>query len=139
MSRTDQVKPASRPRDRKKPYARPRVVTYGHVKDVVKGALANGNDSGGNRSKNCWVAEALYGIDAPRTLIVRSWLTEMAASTRRWRLFSSVYTLTGRRVASMIRRGRLPRMPFRMLFDALVAKAVARTAARLAERAFPLG
>jgi len=128
---------SSGPRDRKKPYKSPRVITYGHVKDIVKGVLQVGNDGGVGHSKNCWIAESLYGVDSPRTLLVRGWLAEMAAATRRWQIFSATYTVIGRRVAGLIGRGWLPRTPFRRLFDALVARATDHSMCRVAARVTP--
>lgn len=136
MKRTEHV-PSPGRRSRRKPYRSPRITKYGHVKDIVKGSQQVGNDSGANRSKNCWIAEALYGVDAPRTLLVRGWLNEVSSTTWRWRLFSTAYTLTGRPVARSIRRGLLARAPFLWLFDDLLARAVAWSTRRATKQAFP--
>jgi len=104
-------------------YEAPRLVTYGHVKDVVQGSGGSGNDGGANHSKVCWIAEALWGIEAPRTLLLRSWLADVYEARRGgWRLIA-LYRACGRRAASMIRRGLLPRSAFRNIFNYLVEKA----------------
>jgi hypothetical protein len=120
----------------RKPYATPRLVAYGHVRDIVQGGGTKVNDPGtGNATKpQCWVAQALYGADSARTMLVRSWLTDLFTRKRRgWRLVS-LYIAWGPTVAEMIRRGRLPRQPFLRLFDALTRRAFAESAETLRTR-----
>ena len=111
----------------KKPYTPPRLIAYGHVKDIVQGATGNKADGGAGMTKQsgppCWVADALYGVENPRTLVLRAWLREI--NTRRdrgWRLVE-FYRVVGPAVASLIRRGILPRRLLLPLFDALAGKA----------------
>jgi hypothetical protein len=127
MSLTD--KPSdSKPSTTRKPYSPPRLVAYGHVKDIIQGGGGKKFDSGGSagagNSKGCWIAEALYGVEDPRTLLLRAWLS-VAYDERRpgWRLIA-LYTKFGRVTAGLIYRGYVPRMLFRPLFDALVNKAL---------------
>ena len=111
MNRTDheteRMRPTATPR---KPYTKPRVTCYGHVKDIVQGSSGTGADGGTfNHSRApCWIAEALYGVDTPRTLLVRGWLTEAYDQKRRWWFLISLYRTFGRPVAGLIRRGAVP-------------------------------
>jgi len=116
----------------RKPYATPRLTSYGHVKDVVQGANGMMVDASGSRSKSCWIAEALYGVDDPRTLLLRAWLATVLEERRAgWRLVE-LYGRVGRTTAALIRRGILPRLLFRRLFDRLVEKAIVDSAYALA-------
>jgi hypothetical protein len=118
----------SAPRRPRKPYAPPKLVSYGHVKDIIRGgggmmSDAAGTPPGGN-SKPCWIAETLYGVDDPRTLLLRAWLS-VAYDERRsgWPLIAA-YRRLGRTTAGWIRRGYLPRALFRRGFDAMLGKAL---------------
>jgi hypothetical protein len=114
---------------RRKPYVKPQVVSYGHVKDIVQGSGGTMNDfRGGNTSRMCWIAEAVYGEGDPRTLLLRGWLTRVHDERRRWWGLVSLYRLSGRKVAGFIRSGRLPRAPFVRLFDRLLVLASDDTA-----------
>ena len=115
----------------KKPYTRPQVVTYGHVKDLVQGTGGKKKDAVGRNSKSCWIAEVLYGVDDPRTLLLRCWLSSIYDERRRGWMFVSLYRTFGRATAKLMACGVLPRSLFQPLFDALVEKA-------LAERAYAL-
>src|SRR5438552_17317398 len=112
----------------KKPYATPRVVSYGHVKDIIQGgggkkSDAAGNPPGGASRTNCWIAEQLYGVDDPRTLLLRAWLTRIYDERGRGWQFVALYQQYGLMTAQAIARGYLPRAPFRIVFDALVERA----------------
>jgi hypothetical protein len=115
-----------------KPYKRPQLVTHGHVKDLVQGTGGKKKDAVGRNSKSCWIAEVLYGVDDPRTLLLRSWLSSIHQERRRGWMCVSLYQTFGRATANLIACGVLPRGLFQPLFDALVEKA-------LAERACALG
>jgi hypothetical protein len=104
----------------RKPYTVPRVISYGSVKEIVQGGGGTGLDAGGAHTKTCWVAEALYGVDDPRTTLVRAWVTRQYAEKGRWWMFAALYSRYGRAVANSIYRGRLPRQWVRPLFDFLV-------------------
>src|SRR5262245_45426899 len=118
----------------KKPYATPRLRYYGHVKDIIQGANGRMIDASGTRSKTCWIAEALYGVDDPRTLVVRAWLATVLAERRPGWRFVELYGRIGRATAALIRRGILPRQLFRPLFDRLVEKAFVHSAHALVAR-----
>jgi hypothetical protein len=105
------------------PYAPPRLVCYGSVKDIVQGGGGGGLDAGGAHSKLCWVAEALYGVHAPRTTLLRAWLSHEYDQKGRWWLFAALYRRCGRTVANLIHRGHLPRRWVRPSFDFLVDRA----------------
>jgi len=134
----EHVKPIPAPR---KPYTKPRLTYYGHVKDIVQGGLGTGNDGGAaGHSKVCWIAEALYGVNTPRTLLVRGWLTEAYDQKRRWWFLVSLYRTFGRPVAGLIRRGGVLAQLLIPVFDYLVVKANDDTARVLKQRrrALPL-
>jgi len=109
----------------RKPYSPPRLVAYGHVKDIIQGSTGGGNDGVGGHSKQCWIAEALYGADDARTLLLRARLTVVYDERRfGWR-FVVLYRMFGRGMARLISTGVLPAMLFLPLFDTLVEKAMA--------------
>ena len=121
MSSTDN--PAGPPpQTKKKPYTPPRLVAYGDFKKIVgkKGALSDG--SPGN-TKACWIAEALYGVDDPRTMLLRAWLTAAYIEKRWWWWFVAAYMRFGRTVASALQKSSVLRRGFRLLFDVLARKA----------------
>lgn len=123
-------KPEPKGASRRKPYAPPRLVSYGHVKDIIQGgggnkALDTGGAKGaGNSKKACWIAEALYGVDDPRTLLLRAWLAARYDERAAGWPFIALYATFGRQISGLIYRGYLPRGLFRPLFDALVARAL---------------
>ena len=118
--------PDSNSVSRRKPYASPRLVSYGHVKDIVQGNAGDKPDSG--TTMMCRVAEALYGADDPRTLLIRGWLTAIHAERRRgWRLVA-LYRRWGGAMSALIRMGCLPRRTILRLFDRLADKAFDRWA-----------
>jgi hypothetical protein len=69
----------------------------------------------------------LYGVDDPRTLLVRSWVTFIYDERRPGWMFVALYRTFGRATANLISRGILPRRLFRPLFDALLEKALMHT------------
>jgi hypothetical protein len=109
----------------KKPYTPPRLVAYGHVKDIVQGATGNKADSGTTKQSGppCWVAEALYGVEDARTLVLRAWLMKIRARKDRGWWLVELYSAIGPTVANLVRRGRLPRRMLLPLFDAMADKA----------------
>lgn len=108
----------------KKPYTPPRLISYGHVKDIVQGATGNKADAGTTKQTGpCRVAEALYGAEDPRTLVLRAWLGEIHTGRGRGWWLVELYRVAGPTVASLVRRWSLPRRTLRPLFDALAGKA----------------
>ena len=115
----------------RKPYAKPRVTRYGHVKDVVQGFMGSAVDAGGPKTKPCWVAEALYGTNDARTVLLRAWLSERYVRRRRgWRL-TALYVKVGPAVAALVRGGIVPRRSLRPFFDRLFDRALTDTALRV--------
>jgi hypothetical protein len=109
----------------RKGYRRPELTTYGSVAHVIRGqaAMMKGDFTGG-ATKMCWIAEALYGVDAPRTRLVRLWLTAHHARGSRWaRLAVPVYRRCGRTIARAVRSNALIRRGCLRLFDGAVRRA----------------
>jgi len=123
----------------KKTYHPPELSFYGDITEITRGANSNGSDGGGgsgSHSKNCWIAEALYGVDAPRTHLVRSWLRECYQARERWALIAvPMYSRFGQQVAKLVRSYRVAQRLFRPLFDHAVNCAHREYAARIADRA----
>jgi len=108
----------------RKSYSPPRLVYYGDVTKLTRGGGGNGNDGGGAMSMVCWIAEVLYGIDAPRTRLVRAWLIE--SHKRRdliGRLVVPLYRRFGVTVAGLLRRCPVLQSVFRPLFYRAVERA----------------
>ena len=130
-SDTDQAAPSPT----RKPYTPPHLITYGHVKDIVQGTGGKKKDFSPPNSKSCWIAEALYGVEDPRTLLLRAWVSSIYDERRPGWMFVSLYRAFGRGTAELINRGVLPRRLVQPLFDALVEKALTASAhALVAER-----
>jgi hypothetical protein len=111
----------------RKPYSPPRLVSYGHVKDIVQGGDGKGSDAP-DHSKVCWIAEALYGETDARTQLLRAWLTVVYDERQPGWMFVALYRTFGRSAAALIVRGILPRQLFQPLFDSLLNKALAACA-----------
>ena len=107
----------------RKPYTPPRLVSYGHVKDVIQTGGGGMNDGTDTSKSMCWVAEALYGESDARTLALRSWLTGIHAARRQGWVFVELYRRFGQRVASLIVSGFIPRAVLLPLFDVLADQA----------------
>ena len=123
---------------KQKPYTPPKMVSYGHVKDIIQGGGGKKSDlagtpPGGN-SKSCWIAEQLYGVDDPRTWLLRAWLARIYDERGRGWRFVALYNQYGFKTAQAIARGYLPRTPFRIVFDALVERAFDASAPVVAAR-----
>lgn len=110
---------------KKKPYTRPSLICYGKFKDLVQGVNGTKSDGAGQpRSRSgCWIAEVLYGIDDPRTHLVRAWLRRAAARRFGWRVFAAVYAAVGQQAAPLIARSRILRACVAPIFSNLVARA----------------
>lgn len=73
----------------------------------------------------CWIAEAIYGVDDPRTHLVRAWLNGPFRRTSTGRLVMWTYIKIGRGVAAMVRASGTLRYMFKPLFDLALTKALA--------------
>lgn len=115
----------------KKKYRTPRLICYGDVASLTRGTGIHGNDGAGTQSKNpCWIAEVLYGVDAPRTHLVRAWLSECYERRELWSLLIvPLYCCFGKRVSLFLRRYPVFQGGFRPLFDVGVERALRDRAA----------
>ncbi len=76
------------------------------------------NDAGGGATKKCWIAEELYGVGSPRTVLVRAWLNGAYDRRRCWALIAvPLYRRVGVRVACRLRSCTLLEKVLRPLFD----------------------
>lgn len=118
----------------KKKYENPRLVCYGTVTKLTKGGGHGHGDTGGNHTKTCWIAEVLYGVDAPRTQLIRVWLTECYERREPWSLIVvPLYSRFGERIAAFLRSYPAFKGLFRPVFDLGITMAHRdRTAALLA-------
>ena len=131
-----QTQEPSMPKSIKKPYRTPALAFYGDVGQVTRtgnGSTADGGSPG--MSMTCWIAEALYGPDAPRTHLVRAWLKECYDRRDAWALIVvPLYRRFGERLAPVIRTHALLQRMFRPLFDCAVRKSHQENAARILSR-----
>lgn len=72
----------------------------------------------------CWIAEAIYGVDDPRTRLARAWISGDFSKTKIGSLVVAAYKKYGERVAKLVSRSRLLRAMFRPLFDRAVSNAI---------------
>jgi hypothetical protein len=123
--------PLDRP---KKRYSPPQLVYYGDITKLTRGGGGTAGDGGGAMSMiPCWIAEVLYGVDAPRTRLVRTWLLE-SYKRRNFigRIAVPIYARVGVRVASVLRSWPVLRAAFRPVFDLAVQRAYREFANRAA-------
>ncbi len=114
----DPIPPPAKP---KKTYRAPVLSEYGDVRQLTSGAGGGKRDAGGGMSRMCWIAEALYGYDTPRVLLVRGWLTRCYDRRIWWALaIVPLYVRFGERVAAAIRVFPGLRRLFRPAFDRAV-------------------
>lgn len=73
----------------------------------------------------CWIAEAIYGIDDPRTHLVRAWLNGPFRAKLYGRMVMSLYLKIGRTVAAMVRMSSALRCLLKPLFDKALTRALA--------------
>jgi hypothetical protein len=118
----------------KKKYQGPRLVCYGNVVQLTRGAHGTGADTGGfgTKTKHCWIAEVVYGVDAPRTQLVRAWLSECYERREPWSLVVvPLYRRFGQRIAAFLVSWPVFKSVFRPLFDLGVRRAHRDRAAAL--------
>lgn len=119
MSEAPQKQPSP-----KKPYTRPTLTAYGSLKDIVQGSHGGMSDGSVGNTKNCWIAEALYGERDPRTFLLRSWMTCIYDARRSGWPLVALYRRSGPVLARAIRVRPILRRAFRAMFDALLGKAL---------------
>jgi hypothetical protein len=104
------------------------------IGSLVGGGLqaggAVGNAAMSNKPKKstfdpsiCWIAESLYGVNDPRTHMVRGWLRDIYSQTRTGAVVVSLYKKFGRRTAAVLNRWPALKIIFRPLFDAALRRA----------------
>jgi len=103
-------------------YEKPRLVSYGDLQTITRGATGNMADGGGS-THMCWVAEAVYGETNPRTQLLRSWLVNIYAFSPRGRFVVMIYRSTGRQIARIARRSLWLRNALRPMLDAGLRRA----------------
>jgi|SRR5579862_2200262 len=118
----------------KKKYQAPRLKAYGNVVQLTRGGGGNGSDGTGHpHTKLCWIAEVIYGVDAPRTHLMRAWLTECYERREPWSLVVvPIYRRFGQSIAAFLRSYPVFKNVFRPLFDLGVRRAHRNCAALLA-------
>jgi hypothetical protein len=95
--------------------------TPSFLDELGQGLIQGGTAVAGGLAKGCWVAAELYGgWNDPRVSLVRSWLF---GGPMRNSLFSWAYARYGFSWAGMIRRNRLLRGVFRVIFDRFLVAA----------------
>ena len=119
-------KPASTKKARKV-YGAPILEQYGDLETLTKGpgtGSGDGSPWSGLMSKPCWIAEALYGVNDNRTLLLRKWLAQVYSHTTVGSAVVALYRTFGVRVAGWARRSALLRRILSVPFDAGVAAAL---------------
>lgn len=91
--------------------------------DPILSAAGGGAGAYFGAAKGCWIAEAIYGVDDPRTWLLRSWLNGPFAETRIGSAVMALYMVIGRPVARIARRSMTVRAVLRPLFDAALRRA----------------
>ena len=104
----------------KRPYQPPKLVEYGDLQKLTRNG-ANGSGDGNNsghvdQSKACWIAQALFGVDDPRTHILRAWLNGIYAQSTAGKVVMATYRAVGRQVAAVAKRSSALRAVLRPLF-----------------------
>lgn len=83
-------------------------------------------ESGGQAAKalGCWIAEAVYGVEDPRTHIVRAYLNGPFRETLFGSAVMALYLAIGEKIAAAVRRSTLLRKAFLPLFNLALRKAL---------------
>jgi hypothetical protein len=88
------------------------------LNSVIGAAGTVGGAAAGKPPKPpCWIAEAIYGVDDSRTLLLRRWLTTEFAKQRIGRIVVRIYVAIGQQTAWAVRRSRVLRALFTPLFE----------------------
>ena len=82
-------------------------------------------------SGGCWIAEAIYGADDPRTHLVREWLNVEFAFHPLGQYVMKAYLSFGKQLAGLVRKSRLAQFLLRPLFDRALSNSIQwKTSAR---------
>ena len=119
----------------RKPYTSPRLTCYGSFKDLVQGSFGSKSDGAPGTTKPCWIAEALYGDDDPRTLILRHFLADVYDQSRFGWPLVAMYARFGRPIAGAVRRSPALARALRPIFDQLLQPACAEALRLIRPRA----
>jgi hypothetical protein len=86
---------------------------FGNILNYTKavGGLAGAAFGG------CWIAEATYGIDDPRTHTARAWLNGEFRNTLLGNIVMTIYIAIGQQVAWFVRRSKTLQKFFKIIFD----------------------
>jgi hypothetical protein len=117
--------PASQTESAKKAYRSPELSVFGDVRRLTAGGGGAKNDGlGMPATKACWIAEALYGVHAPRVVLVRAWLARCYGRGDWWALvLVPLYVRFGERIAVALGNSSFARKFFRLIFDHAVGRA----------------
>jgi hypothetical protein len=116
--------PSPRSEASKKKYQCPQMVCYGSVAQLTKGGGGGGRDASGAHTKICWIAEVIYGVEAPRTQLIRTWFGECYQRREPWSLIVvPLYRRFGQPIAAFLQRFPVFKTLFRRLFDLGIRRA----------------
>jgi hypothetical protein len=121
--KTREGTPAHKAPEPKKPYSAPRLVKYGDLRQLTRGGRGRLGDGMGTHTRVCWIAEALYGADDPRTHLLRMWLVDVYSKTAIGSVVVALYNLLGRELSVLVRRSSLLRRMLRPVFEAGLVRA----------------
>lgn len=80
--------------------------------DLVRGAAAGAAGA----TTGCWIAEAIYGVDDPRTHLTRAWLNLEFRKSVLGAAVMKFYLAFGQRIAGVVRNNRLVRLALTPIF-----------------------
>ncbi len=92
-------------------------------KDLLAPILEASSKAGAAALGGCWIAEAIYGIEDPRTALSRAWLNGPFLQTSIGPAVMWLYLRIGRAVASVVRKSGILRSILKPLFDVAVRRA----------------
>jgi hypothetical protein len=114
-----------KPTGSRKPYSPPRLVVYGDLQQLTKAKPGRASEGHGITNRTpCWIAEVLYGVDDPRTQLLRAWLTRVYACTLLGSAVVRLYATYGRQVARLAAQSSLLCSILRPIFDAALTRAL---------------
>lgn len=94
--------------------------------DLIGGSgKTEGGGAKGAAALFCWIAEALYGVDAPKTHLARWYVNTILPKSLSGRLFRTWYAIFGRKVAAKVPTSPLLRKLLEPIFDRFAHSAVA--------------
>lgn len=95
---------------------------------AVSGAATGGFGAGGAFTKmlnpGCWIAEAIYGVDAWQTHLLRSWLNREFKQSKVGNFVMKLYLKYGQQIAAQVRKHAWLRMLIKPVFDHALKKAL---------------